>query len=181
MNKEMKIIMIGDSLTSGFDTKTLLPELNIVNKGIYGDNILGVTKRFKNDVKDEKPDILFILIGTNDFALGRTNHEILKLLEELISTAVDKLSATKIFITSILPTNNIENRPKERILKINEGLKKLATIKNIFYLDLHSQFIDCNDNLRSEFTSDGLHLNNHGYNHWANILSDTLSKIIYSS
>lgn len=89
--KNDRIIFIGDSITDSgrnYDAKpatwsswgdgyvnvingyttALLPEkqLMIVNKGISGDTILDLQRRFEQDVLDFKPDFVTIKIGVND-------------------------------------------------------------------------------------------------------------------
>ena len=69
------IVCIGDSLTAcgGKDGKysdwlsKFLPKHKIINKGINGDTLAGGKIRFKRDVLDNKPDVVVIELGANDF------------------------------------------------------------------------------------------------------------------
>ena len=168
----MKIILIGDSITAGFKTDLLLPGLKIVNKGVYGDNSEGVLKRLKHDVIAQAPDIVYILIGTNDFALGRSNDQLLETLKNTAEILQTSLKKTKIYFASILPTRAIENRPNERINEMNLLISKLCKRKGLEYFNLHAEMADEFGNLKEELTIDGLHLTDAAYKKWSQILND---------
>jgi lysophospholipase L1-like esterase len=166
----MKILLIGDSITEGFKTDLLLPRLKILNKGISGDNSEGVFNRLKHDVIAQAPDIVYILIGTNDFALGRSNDQLLETLENTAEILQTYLKKTKIYFTSILPTLDIEDRPNERINEMNLLISKLCERKGLEYFNLHYEMADEFGNLKEELTIDGLHLSNTAYKIWSQIL-----------
>lgn len=166
----MKILLIGDSLTNGFKTGKLLPDMEIINKGIYGDNSEGLLERLEKDVVSEKPDIIYILIGTNDFAMGRSNDKLLETLKKTAGVLNKYLTNSKIIFTSILPTRRIENRPNDRINKMNELIKHLCIKYNAEYFNLHSAMADETGGLKIEYTNDGLHLTDAAYQKWAEIL-----------
>ena len=166
----MKILLIGDSITESFKTDLLLPRLKILNKGIYGDNSEGVFNRLKHDVIAQAPDIVYILIGTNDFALGRSKNQLLETLENTAEILQTYLKKTKIYFTSILPTRSIENRPNKRINEMNLLISKLCERKGLEYFNLHSEMADEFGNLKEELTIDGLHLSDTAYKIWSQIL-----------
>jgi len=168
-----KILLIGDSITEAFKTDKLLPELNIINKGVYGDNTTGVLARLEKDVIDQNPDVVFVLIGTNDFALERTDDELTGNIDKIINILTEKLENAAIYLTPILPTRNIENRPNERIREVNNTLKMLTQKYGIRYFDLYSCLLD-NGQIAEHFTIDGLHLSDDAYKIWADFLTSTL-------
>ena len=76
-----KVIFLGDSITQaaeseegegtykGFITslkENVGQEMELINKGISGDKVPDLLLRYKNDVLDLKPNIVFIYIGIND-------------------------------------------------------------------------------------------------------------------
>lgn len=74
----MKVAFLGDSLTFGFGLhmKEKWPYIigqekgwEIINAGISGDTSGGNLSRLK-EVLDQKPDVLFIMTGGNDFVAG---------------------------------------------------------------------------------------------------------------
>lgn len=89
----MKIVALGDSLTYGYGVgrQKAWPSLvasflglDLINKGINGDTVLGMLSRFEKDVIKEHPDILIITGGTNDIIFSSS------------------LSATKLGMVSIV-------------------------------------------------------------------------------
>jgi lysophospholipase L1-like esterase len=173
---QKKIILIGDSITEAFKTNDLLPNFNIINKGIYGDNTTGVLNRLKKDVIDEKPDSVFLLIGTNDFALERTDEELTGNIKKIINELLTGLPGSKIYLTPILPTNAIENRPNDRIREVNKTLLEFTKEKGIVYFDLYSRLVNIAGELDRKYTVDGLHLSAAAYNVWAEFLESEIRK-----
>ncbi|MDQ6986770.1 MAG: hypothetical protein Q9M25_03095, partial [Mariprofundaceae bacterium] len=60
------IVMIGDSLTEHGDWRSLLPALNIANRGISGDHTDGVVRRLDSIISTGAIRA-FIMLGINDF------------------------------------------------------------------------------------------------------------------
>lgn len=173
--KNQKILLVGDSITECFNTKKLLSNFNIINKGISGNNSRDVLNRIQDIISSENFDIVFILIGTNDIAQGFTDESIINNIKRIADIAAQKVERNNIFITSILPTRNNDLRPNERITELNLKLQKLTNESSTSYLNLHSLFADETKKLNFEYTDDGLHLNDLAYLRWADFLGDFLN------
>lgn len=170
-------MLIGDSITESFRTQELLPSRQIINRGIYGDNTSGVLERLENELLKYKPDLVFLLIGTNDLALERTDSEILLNMCRIMNILNEKFPDVYPVWTSILPTRDIENRPNERIDLLNSSIRRLSFEHNHRYFDLNKYFSDTTTGeLISDFTIDGLHLSESGYKHWAGIFDSYLDR-----
>lgn len=170
-----KILLIGDSITEGFDTQKLMPEFSIINKGISGNNSKDLLNRLKTDLIPYEPDIVFVLIGTNDLAQGNSDHEILINIKEIVASIKFHLINTEVYVTSILPTRNNELRPNERIKRLNKKIEMLTYEQKVKYFNLFPLFVDDSENLIQELTEDGLHLNELAYKLWADYLSKFLT------
>ena len=94
---------------------------------------------------------------------------------------VEKIQAaspsTTIYVQSIFPTNesfkNLNRKFFEKsahITTVNKQLNKYAEELKYVFVDLYSHFIDDQGRMNGKFTSDGLHLNSAGYEHWIEIL-----------
>ncbi|MBP2033439.1 lysophospholipase L1-like esterase [Clostridium algifaecis] len=101
----MKLLCIGDSLTTGFgvfkeDSWLSIVEnslkINIINKGVNGDTTSGMLSRSYEDVICEKPSHSFIMGGCNDIMSNRP----LEMLEDNLSILVKE--ALKYNITPII-------------------------------------------------------------------------------
>ncbi|HSR03007.1 MAG TPA: GDSL-type esterase/lipase family protein [Proteiniclasticum sp.] len=94
----MKLLIIGDSLVTGYglpEGKGWLDLVNeestehIVNKGVNGDTTADMLNRFHEDVIQFSPKILFILSGTNDALAGRTANQIYNTKLEMLKQSLD--------------------------------------------------------------------------------------------
>ena len=164
---ELRILLIGDSITEGFNTDIFLPELNITNRGVSGDSTQETLKRISSDWFKPEPNFIFICIGTNDFARGRDDDFILEGINSIIEKIRIFTVSSKIVIISIFPTRNNPERLNKRIVNFNLKLQNLVISKNIIFFNLNEHFADIEGLLINEFTDDGLHLNNDAYKYWA--------------
>ena len=169
-NKYVKpegIVFLGDSITEGFNVYEFFNGLNVYNRGISGDTTVGVLKRLEQSVFQLKPGIVVILIGTNDLALlTQSTKEVSERIKEIDKAIRSELKTVKIILQSIYPVNysvnkaSVNLRTNTLIKEINQQLK---IIKDITYLDIYSLLIDETGNLNKNYTDDGLHINNLGY------------------
>jgi len=165
-----KIILLGDSITEGFPTETFLKEFSVVNKGVGGDRTESVLERIQRDVIDLAPDAVFLLVGTNDLTFTKSNNTLLVNYERIILRITKNIPGVKLFVESILPTRNLENRPLERIQLLNVEIHKLALKYGAKYLDIYPLFVDKKGDLAEECSHDGLHLTDAAYARWADYL-----------
>ncbi|MDD1416400.1 GDSL-type esterase/lipase family protein [Dolichospermum sp. ST_con] len=172
-------ILAGDSLSLWFPPE-LLPEDRIwLNQGISGEVSNGLLQRL--DFFDRtQPEIIFVMVGINDLIRGLDDQEILANYRQIISYLRKKHPQSEIVIQSILPhgaegvtwegKEKLLAIPNPRIRNLNQELNNLATEKAVRYLDLHPLFTDKQGNLRTNFTTDGLHLSPPGYLVWRTAL-----------
>ena len=172
------IILLGDSLTEGFPTGSLLKEFSVVNKGISGDRTDHVLERLNRDVIQLAPSAVFLLIGTNDIGSGFSNNTLLVNYERMILRITKNVPGIKLFIESILPTRGMDNRPLERIQLLNVELHKLAMKYGVKFLDIYPLFVNANGELAEEFSDDGLHLTMPAYEKWANYLKQIFTTML---
>lgn len=169
------IIWLGDSITDGGEWNELFPNYNTMNRGISADNTFGVLYRL-HEVIRRKPGKVFILIGINDISKNIPDEVILHNYKKIIDSIQLQSPSTKIYIQSILPTNNnykdFKNHQNktEHILFVNTELKKLCADKKITYVNLYDAFLDKEGKLNPKYTNDGLHLTGEGYLKWKEVL-----------
>ncbi|MGA7161678.1 MAG: GDSL-type esterase/lipase family protein [Bacteroidota bacterium] len=172
------IILLGDSITQGFPTDTLLKDFSVINKGISGDRTDRVLERLNRDVIQLAPSALFLLVGTNDIGSGFSNNTLLVNYERMILRITKNVPGIKLFIESILPTRGIENRPLERIQLLNVELHKLAMKYGVKFLDIYPLFVNVKGELAEEFSDDGLHLTLAAYEKWAEYLKQVFTTML---
>jgi lysophospholipase L1-like esterase len=172
-----KTIFLGDSITEFADWQKLLNDPTVINRGIAGDNTFGVLTRL-DDVINREPRKLFIKIGINDISQNIPTDIIIKNITTIVKKVKVKSPSTKIYIESILPTNdNVKNEypaayNKNNIVNsVNSQIQKLSVKYNAVYIDINKIFTDKYGKLELKYAaSDGLHLNDLGYKTWIELL-----------
>jgi lysophospholipase L1-like esterase len=171
IKKDSSIIFFGDSQFEYANWNELLERDDILNRGIAGDVISGLIGRVE-EICRHQPKKIFIEIGTNDLSMGLSVAEIMADYEKLIEEIKSRIS-TEIYINSVLPVQDLpdENYQNTEILNLNRKIKDFCEKQSLKYIDLTETFTDDNSgNLKTEYTSDGLHLNAKGYLEWKRIL-----------
>ncbi|MGK7886323.1 MAG: GDSL-type esterase/lipase family protein [Crocosphaera sp.] len=164
------IVFVGDSLIEYGQWKTLLNNEQIINQGIAGDTTAGVLNRIDKIILT-KPKKIFIMIGINDLWNQRiTVDEIIVNYKKILTIFQEKTPETEVYLQSVLPINNRDYNSivnNQDVINLNEQLKKIARQFKYQYIDIHSYFIDEENQLKPKYTNDGVHLNEQGYNLWA--------------
>lgn len=172
-NAENEIVFLGDSLTDQGEWAELLKNSHIVNRGISGNTTEGILVRL-DEVIESKPKKIFLLIGTNDFwNEGKSVDEVLQRYRTILTEIAQKTPDTKVYLQSILPVNTIDYNPRidnQKLSEFNPFLEKLAAEFSYQYIDLYPHFLDENQQLNREYTTDGVHLNGKGYILWKNLI-----------
>lgn len=170
------IVFLGNSLTDGCEWAELFGNPHIKNRGISGDEVMGIYDRIDPILKG-KPAKIFLLTGVNDVSHDLTADSILVMYRKLVSKIKSDSPKTKLYIQSILPVNDEFTRfPKvhnktQVIHDINKGLKQLAKENGYTYIDLYTHFIaPGTQSLDKKYTNDGLHLLGPGYLVWKEVL-----------
>jgi lysophospholipase L1-like esterase len=172
-------VLAGDSLSLWFPQELLPEERTWLNQGISGETSTGLLKRL-NLFNQTKPETIFVMIGINDLIRGVEDSKILDNYRRIVTTLRASHPKSQIVIQSILPHGGEEATwegkqkllaiPNNRISELNQQLQNIATKEGIKYLDLQPLFADSQGNLRSDFSTDGLHLSPQGYLVWRSAL-----------
>ncbi|MFN6566286.1 SGNH/GDSL hydrolase family protein [Dendronalium sp. ChiSLP03b] len=161
-------ILVGDSLSMWFPAEKLPAGKLWLNQGISGDTSGGIFKRLAA-FSATRPEAIYIMAGINDLRKGASDETILRNHRRIIRSLKQSHPKTQIIIQSILPTR-LESIPNSRIRRINAQLASIAKQEKVSYVNIYSWFIDFQGNLRSELTTDGLHLSPDGYDVWRSAL-----------
>lgn len=163
--QEGAIVFLGDSLTDYCNWEELFQNSKIINRGINGDKINGVMQRL-NSIVATKPSKIFLLIGINDLDEEKPINEVVSAYTILVSQIKENQPETKLFLQSLLPTDNRERLKNHKIIQFNEQIKAIAQDFGLDYIDLFTPFANEANKLNPTFTFDGLHLNGKGYLVW---------------
>ena len=144
------IVMLGNSLTERGAWADLLQDSLVVNRGIGGDCVAGMTARLGAIVAG-KPRALLLL--------------------DAIRAASPR---TTVFIQSLLPLDEVQNEEyfagkNARIEAFNALLRDMARRRGLDYIDIRSRMVR-DGKMPAEYTVDGIHLNAAGYAVWVDVL-----------
>ena len=179
-----RVVFMGDSITEewGRLSPDFFQPTHYINRGIGGQTTPQMLLRFKQDVINLNPAIVFILAGTNDIAgnTGPANQEMIT--NNIFSMAELSICFNiKVVLSSILPVDkypwadHIKEVP-ETISKINQQLKLFSQKHDTLYIDYYSFMVGENRGLKKEYTTDGVHLNKKGYDVMSSLVQDILKK-----
>jgi lysophospholipase L1-like esterase len=169
------VVLLGDSITEGFDVTKHFPGRRVLNRGIGADVIgnnmppddpRGVLQRLDNSVLDCAATDVFILIGINDLNSGRDVATMEAGYRELLGRLRKEAPRLRIHVQSVLPTRGAHDRQNAPVREFNARLKKLAAESGCGFIDLHPLMADDEGRLKAEFTNDGLHLTDAAYLVW---------------
>jgi lysophospholipase L1-like esterase len=159
-----EVVMIGDSLTYEWPD----PGKGIVKRGIGGQTSPQVVLRFQQDVVALKPQIVHILVGTNDIA-GNTGasapQQYLDNIRAMIAMA--QANGIAVVIGTIPPLEGLESRPTIETRpwpeRLNRELRKLADQRGIVIADYHAALANPDGSRRDDLFRDELHFSAAGY------------------
>lgn len=174
---EKDVVMLGDSKTENAgDWSTLLGSKPIRNRGIIGDDAMGIYDRLYQ-ILPGKPKKIYLLVGGNDVSHNLTADSVVALITKVVRKIKAESPKTKLYLQSLLPINESFGRYKTMIGKtdlipeINSKLEVVAANEKIPFINLFPHFTEKGTNvLRKELTTDGLHLTKEGYDIWSKLI-----------
>lgn len=167
---QKRIVFMGDSITEFWSVtcSDFFADKPYINRGISGQTTPQMLLRFRQDVLALKPAVVVILAGINDIA-GNTGPSTLEMTADNIISMVELARANhiKVILCSVLPAFDFPWRkglePAEKVVKLNNMLKKYADANSILYLDYYSAMVNEQKGLNAAYADDGVHPNKVGY------------------
>lgn len=178
---EPSIIFIGDSIIEYYPLQELLgTSKTIVNRGIRGYQTGLLLKNLDAHLYGDAVDQIVLLIGTNDIGKDVPMMEALNNLESVIQSISRDYPLSQIKLVSILPVNESENfkqtvyiRKNDTIKAWNQAYQELASAyMQVEYVSVFDKLLDQEGQLKSDYTTDGLHLSVSGYQTLSKALKD---------
>lgn len=168
-------VFIGDSITEGFPLAEAFPGQNVINRGIGGDRIAGVTERVDVCIGALAPSRIYLKIGINNLWWGDQlpTEELARLYGELLDAVIAAAPSAEIVVLSTLPCAGEAASLNPRVNELNVAIQALVAERGLTYLNLHPFLADETGALRSEFTGDGVHLTPAGYDAWLQAILPT--------
>jgi lysophospholipase L1-like esterase len=175
---EDRVVFMGDSITDIWQYPQaggFFPGKPYIDRGIGGQTTPQMLLRFRPDVIALGPRVVVILAGTNDIA-GNTGPMSLEETEGNLASMSELAHAhgIRVVLSSVMPVSDLiapdgkkivqtERRPPDKILALNDWIKKYAAEHGDIYLDYFSATVNDKGFLNSDLTNDGLHPHAKGY------------------
>jgi lysophospholipase L1-like esterase len=169
---ESRAIFLGDSITDYWKLPDYFPGKPYINRGIDGQTTPQMLVRFRQDVIDVHPKVLVVLAGTNDIAgvTGPTRNQDIE-ANYASMAELARAHGIRVVFASVLPVHNYTHdaeesfaqRPRGRILALNQWLKDYCAKNHLVYLDYFSALVDERGMLKRNLADDGLHPTEAGY------------------
>lgn len=160
------LLMIGDSLIEWGDWDILLPELEIINRGIAGEHTEELSARLIREIDDiREPDHILLMSGTNNLLMGSPYFP--AILASMLPRLAGLCPKSVITLNSIMPMR-IKGLAEETVTAINQELRDVAERSGCRFLDMTKAFTEqCLPITKPCFMNDGVHLSTRGYQVWA--------------
>ena len=182
-NKKIDFVMIGDSITHSWSKYPgVFDGSNLLNLGFPGDRTQNVLWRIDNGALDGiSPKLVTLMIGTNNMHEAKKAYppdkpeDIFSGIRAIVAEVRTRLPKSKIVVFSIFPRK--EGPAFERVKAVNALLPQLNDGKSVSHFSLNHFFTTEKDQQDKTFyNNDLLHLNKQGYLAWATALKPILER-----
>lgn len=184
IKKETRVVFMGNSIFEGWIR--LRPEFfsgkPYFDRGISGQTTPQMLLRMYDDVIALQPQIMVLKAGINDIAQNNAPYDPAHTLDNIKAMAqLARFNKIKVILCSVLPAADFKWRPglapADKVIALNEAIKKFATENKFYYLDLYSAVVDDNKGMKKEYASDGVHPTVEGYKVMEPLLEEAIRKV----
>ena len=176
------ILFLGDSLTDYYNLSKYYQNEFVINSGIAGNTTDNILNNMYNRVYKYNPSKVFLLIGTNDINGGKSTDYVVNNINKIITLIRKNLPNCKIYLESLYPINNTNNSKINHFevgIRTNKIIKEINSrinnISDVTYINMYDKLVDSNDNLKLEYTKEGLHMSDDGYVAITNVLKNYMN------
>ena len=181
-----ELAFIGDSITQGWEGRgkqtweKYYSHRNPINLGFSGDRTEHVIYRLnKGNLNNIKPKVAVIMIGTNNTGhLDQDPDQVAEGVKEILNVVHTRSPKTKILLLGVFP-RGAHKWDSKRINNesINQRIRRFADNESIHYMDIGHKFLDPDGHLPTSIMPDRLHLNEKGYQIWAESIEPKLKEL----
>jgi lysophospholipase L1-like esterase len=175
------ILFIGSSSIVYWETSTYFPDFPIINRGFGGASIPEIIYYYNDVVKKHKPSMVVIYCDI-DVENGKSPDVAVNAFKELVDKIETDFPQIQILILSMKPTlidDFLGEDVRKNKIITNNMLKSYCIDKeNLHYIDITNSMFLSDGSLKSDiFLSDGMHLNELGYDLWSPIIRNKITDL----
>jgi lysophospholipase L1-like esterase len=184
-----RVAFLGDSITQGWEgtgkavwDRDFAP-LGAANFGFSGDRTEHVLWRFnQGELLPLKPEVVVIMIGTNNIGHGSSNAEqtatgVRGIVKRIRTESPD----SKILLLGIFPRGRSATDPmRMKVADATSQFKSLADDKHVWFKDIGFAFTYRNGDLKTTIMPDLLHLSPGGYELWSKAILPDVKRLLDS-
>ncbi|GIL38238.1 GDSL-type esterase/lipase family protein [Roseiterribacter gracilis] len=169
-----RIVLLGDSILFHWtDDKLPAPaKLNLINRGIPGQNTTQMLLRFEDDVVALAPKTVVLMGGTNDLRVYEGEPAAAR--DDVVARATRNLTAMadiaqaqgiKVILCTVPPFGSDPKLQRDlgTVLALNDWIRSFAKARTYPVADTFMSLADPAGYLPVELAPDGLHPNDEGY------------------
>lgn len=161
-------VLVGDSLYLWLPQEQLAGDRLWLNQSISGETTAHVVRRLAQ-FATVRPSTVYVMTGVNDLKNGADPSVTVSNLELIAQRLKMQHPQTRIVVLGILPTR-LPTVPPSTVAQVNGQLAIALRRRGVEFVDLQPAFGDSQGLLRTDLTTDGLHLNPQGYSLLASYL-----------
>lgn len=174
-------LFLGDSITEQYDLDEYYNDLPVVNSGISGNKTKDLLNDLNNRVYQYNPSKVFLLIGTNDIQSKVEDDVIINNIKKILEDIHENRPYAKLYLEAIYPvdegSSGAQDRTNKEIQSINASLEDYCKKNDITFIDMYDLLLDSEsdkDRLFEDYSKDGLHISDEGYE----VITEELMKYI---
>lgn len=180
-DKRPRVVLLGDSITFHWrpEDRPAPPGLNVVNRGIVGQNTDQMLMRFEDDVVALGPVAVVIAGGANDARVFEgppvaQREAVVARIARNVRAMADIAAANriKVIVAAVTPCRGcaVLGRDPATILAVNAWLRRFAAERGYPFVDDYAALADPDGQLAAPLSKDGLHTTPEGYRRmWAKL------------
>lgn len=167
-----RVVFIGNSITDNWawTRPEFFTSNNFVGRGIGGQTSYQFLVRFREDVVNLSPEAVVINVATNDIAENTCPYDEDRSFGNLLSMIeIAQANGIKVILSTVLPAKEFGWNPAivdapEKIQRLNKRIAAYASEHNLPMIDYFSALVaDDGISLKAEYSPDGVHPNDNGY------------------
>jgi lysophospholipase L1-like esterase len=171
------ILFLGSSSIRNWKVEKWFPDLPVANRGFGGSQICDSTHYADRLATIHMPRLVVFYAGDNDIAGGKSPEQVRDDFRDFVAKVRKPQPELPIIFISIKPSID-RWKLREKIQEANRLIEADAKEDgNITYLDVWPPMLDEKGEPRKDiFVEDGLHMNDKGYDLWAEALRPLMAK-----